>query len=268
VSVGGSNLKAMELSASKEFASKLEYLPEIGSTNTFLLEAAQSLAWPDFSVVVTDNQTAGRGRMDRTWVAQPGKAVAVSVLLRPNGVSLEQYGWFPLLAGLAMRNAVASLIDEEVVKLKWPNDVLVAGEKISGVLSELLPDGKSVVVGAGLNLTQSKEELPIVNATSLKLHGVSGFTLDDILVRYLASLKRLYESFLDSSADASASGLLDEVLVASGTVGREVQVILPDDSSFVGHAAGIDPQGRLLVAMTNPAEIRAVAAGDIQHLRQ
>ena len=258
----------MELSASREFASKLEYLPEIGSTNTFLLEAAQTLGWPDFSVVVTDNQTAGRGRMDRTWVAQPGKALAASVLLRPVGVPLDKYGWFPLLAGLAMRNAVASLLDDDSVKLKWPNDVLVLGEKISGVLSELLPDGKSVVVGAGLNLSQSKEELPIVNATSLKLHGVTGFSLDDILVRYLGGLKRLYEEFLDAAADPAQSGLLDEVLQASATVGKEVQVILPDESSFVGHAAGIDMNGRLLVALNQPTEIRAVAAGDIQHLRQ
>ena len=268
MSVGGSNLKAMELSASKEFASKLEYLPEIGSTNTYLLEAAQKFDWPDFSVVVTDNQTAGRGRMDRSWIAQPGKALAVSVLLRPQGIALENYGWFPLIAGLAMRNAVASLIDEELVKLKWPNDVLVAGEKISGVLSELLQDGKSVVVGAGLNLTQSKEELPIANATSLKVHGVVGFGLDDVLVRYLASLRRLYEEFLAANADAASSGLLDELLSVSATVGKEVQVILPDESSFVGHAAGLDPQGRLLVAISNPTEIRAVAAGDIQHLRQ
>lgn len=260
---------AMELTTSREFASRLEYLPEIGSTNTYLLQQAKdSVDWPDFSVVVTDNQTAGRGRMDRVWVAQPGSALAVSVLLRPVEYGITSYGWLPLAAGLAMRNAVATLLHDAEVSLKWPNDVLVDGEKISGILAEVIEDGSAVVIGAGLNLLQTKAELPIPTATSLALHGVSGFTLDDILVRYLAAFRGIYENFNSNLGDPEASGLRLEVIEASSTIGSKVSVQLPDESIFEGKAVGLDNQGRLLIAMADPLEIRAVAAGDITHLRQ
>jgi BirA family biotin operon repressor/biotin-[acetyl-CoA-carboxylase] ligase len=269
VSVGRANLKAMELTASQEFASRLEYLPEIGSTNTYLLEHSKNPAdWPDFSVVLTDNQTAGRGRLDRVWEAKAGRSLAVSVLFRPSGFGIENFGWLPLAAGLAMQNAVASLIHDADVKLKWPNDVLVNGEKISGILAEVLPDGKGVVIGAGLNLGQTKSELPIPTATSLALHGVTGFQLDDVLVRYLASLKRIYEELTDLAGDVEGSDLKNEMLSVSSTVGSEVLVSLPDGTSFAGKAIGLDSQGRLLIATENPIEIRAVAAADIEHLRQ
>ena len=270
MSVGGSNLRVMELSARSEFSSKVLYLPEIGSTNTELLALASHSPdeWPDFSVLLTDNQTAGRGRLDRSWVANPGDALAVSVLLRPQAFDITRFGWLPLMAGLAMTNCVQSLIYEAEVSLKWPNDVLVNGEKISGILAEVLPTGDGVVIGAGLNLRQTKLALPVPTATSLALHEVEGFELDDILVRYLASLRRLYKQFSDVSGDAEASGLRSEVLEASSTIGSQVLVQLPDGSEFTGKAAGLDNDGRLLVAMSDPLEIRAVAAGDIKHLRQ
>ncbi len=270
MSVGGSNLEAMELKLSSEFASRIEFLPETGSTNTDLLAFAVSKPelWTDFSVLLTDNQISGRGRLDRRWVAKPGAGLAVSVLLRPTKFSIESFGWLPLLAGLAMKNAVASLIEDAPVSLKWPNDVLVDGEKISGLLAEVLPTGDGVVIGAGLNLTQSKDELPIPNATSLKLHAVTGFELDDVLVRYLSSFRRLYEELSDASGDPELSGLRSSVQEACSSIGANVKVILPDGSGFSGKGVGLDNTGRLLVAMSDPLEIRAVAAGDIQHLRQ
>jgi BirA family biotin operon repressor/biotin-[acetyl-CoA-carboxylase] ligase len=260
----------MELSASSEFSSNVLYLPEIGSTNTELLAQATHSPqdWPDFSVILTDNQTSGRGRLDRSWVANPGDALAVSVLLRPKAFDISRFGWLPLMAGLAMTNCVRSLIYEADVSLKWPNDVLVEGEKVSGILAEVLPTGDGVVIGAGLNLRQNKLALPIPTATSLALHNVQGFELDDILVRYLASLRRLYDQFSDESGDAESSGIRAEVLEASSTIGTQVLVQLPDGSEFTGKAAGLDNDGRLLVALSDPLEIRAVAAGDIKHLRQ
>jgi BirA family biotin operon repressor/biotin-[acetyl-CoA-carboxylase] ligase len=167
-----------------------------------------------------------------------------------------------------MRNAVSSLIEDAPVSLKWPNDVLVAGEKISGLLAEVLPSGDGVVIGAGLNLRQTKEQLPIESATSLALHGVTNFELDDVLVRYLASFKRLYEELSDAKGDAEVSGLRQAVQDASSTIGSNVKVLLPDGTDFSGKGVGLDATGRLLVAMSDPLEIRAVAAGDIQHLRQ
>jgi BirA family biotin operon repressor/biotin-[acetyl-CoA-carboxylase] ligase len=100
------------------------------------------------------------------------------------------------------------------------------------------------------------------------LHGVENFELDDVLVRYLASFKRLYEEFSDASGDAESSGLRQSIQEATSTIGTSVKVLLPDGSEFSGKAVGLDATGRLLVAMSDPIEIRAVAAGDIQHLRQ
>lgn len=259
---------AMDLSASQEFASRLQYLEEIGSTNTYLLERADDPDWPDFSVVVTDNQTSGRGRLNRSWESKKGKSLAVSVLLRPVEFGIAKYSWLPLIAGLAMQRAVASLLDSGEVGLKWPNDVQVNGEKISGILAEVTSAGTAVVVGAGLNLLQSKAELPIPNATSLALCGVTGFSLDDVLVRYLAALKNLYLDFSAEQGDPVRSGLLESVIEVSATVGKQVEVTLPGNTKFTGTAAGIDSEGRLLVAIAEPTEIRAVAAGDIEHLRQ
>ena len=241
-----------------------------GSTNADLLGLAvdKPESWTDFAVLVTDNQNAGRGRLDRQWISEPGAGLAVSVLLKPTSFGMTSFGWLPLLAGLAMQKAVASLIEDAEVSLKWPNDVLVAGEKISGLLAEVLPSGDGVVIGAGLNLRQSKQELPIENATSLKLHGVENFELDDVLVRYLASFKRLYEEFSDAAGDPEESGLRQAVQGASSTIGSNVKVMLPDGTDFDGKAVGLDGTGRLLVALSDPLEIRAVAAGDIQHLRQ
>ena len=270
MSVEGSNLNPMDLKLSSEFASRIVFLPVTGSTNTDLLAFAEKEPekWGDFSVLVTDNQIAGRGRLDRQWEAKSGAGLAVSVLLRPKSFGLENYGWLPLLAGLAMQTAVSTLIENADVQVKWPNDVLVNGEKISGLLAEVLPNGQGVVIGAGLNLTQSKEELPISNATSLKLHGVENFSLDDVLVRYLASFRRLYEEFSDASGDPEFSGLRNAVQEACSSIGANVKVILPDGSEFSGKGVGLDNTGRLLVALSDPLEIRAVAAGDIQHLRQ
>src|SRR5690554_6496201 len=117
----------MQLPLSQTHASRLEFLPECESTNTELMSRAAD-AWPHFSVVATASQTAGRGRLDRVWVAPPGQTLAVSVLLRPT-FSLEAYGWLPLVAGLAMARAVEQFVPASVT-VKWPNDVLIDGLKV------------------------------------------------------------------------------------------------------------------------------------------
>lgn len=264
----------MHLPLSHAIAGHLVVLPEIGSTNVELVARASAADLPDFSVLVTDTQTAGKGRLGRSWVAPPGTTLAISVLLKPRTLptgaepraDIPRLGWLPLLAGLAMTRAVGSLVSSHAVSLKWPNDVQVDGLKVSGILTELLPQGHSAVVGAGLNLTMTQADLPVPTATSLTLAGVQEDGLADrALSAYLQHLRKLYETFSNSGLDATASGLREAVTRACSTLGRRVRVELPNGSELYGTAESIDELGRLVVR--TGADEQRVAAGDVTHLR-
>jgi BirA family biotin operon repressor/biotin-[acetyl-CoA-carboxylase] ligase len=252
----------MEFRRSRTVVPVLEYLEEAGSTNDVLVQRASDL--PDLSVVVTASQTGGRGRLGRIWVAPPGKALAISILLKPIGLPLESYGWFPLLAGLAMSRAVSQFVPAGVA-VKWPNDVHIDGAKVSGTLAELLPDLSGVVIGAGLNLTFARDELPTDTSTSLLLAGVDPVDPDAVLAAYLTQFTTLYREFLTAGGDPVASTLHDSVVEGCETIGRSVRVELPSGDDLLGTAVGIDDDGRLVVR--SDVGITAVAAGDVTHLR-
>jgi BirA family biotin operon repressor/biotin-[acetyl-CoA-carboxylase] ligase len=259
----------MPLPLSQAIAPRLEFLDECGSTNTELMRRAAD-AWPHFSVVATGNQTAGRGRLDRVWVAPPGQALAVSVLLRPS-FPLDGYGWLPLIAGLAMARAARQALPEastSSVTIKWPNDVQVDGLKVSGLLAELLPAADGVIVGAGLNLTIPADGLPTPYSTSLILHGAEPEDLlDRALAAYLRELKALYSEFAEHGGDAEASGIRRLVEQQCSTIGEQVRVELPGGATRFGRATGIDGSGRLVYTDRADASVQAVAAGDVTHLR-
>ena len=276
----------MEFPISRGIGARFEYLDEAGSTNDVLVTRAtgpDAPAWPDLSVIVTDNQTSGRGRLGRTWLAPSGKSLAISVLLRPRletgPLPPNRYGWFPLLAGAAMTQAVRSVVhaaapppgDEDTprheVTLKWPNDVLIDGYKVSGILSELLPDASGLCIGAGLNLSLDEHDLPTLTSTSLLLVTGSVPIADEVLAAYLSALSTLTVNFLAAGADPVASGLHAEVSALCGTLGAAVRVELPGGQDLVGTAVGLDRDGRLIVEDQANGELQAVAAGDVTHLR-
>jgi BirA family biotin operon repressor/biotin-[acetyl-CoA-carboxylase] ligase len=259
------------LPRSAAVAARLEVLDETPSTNDDLVSAAaDAVAWPDFSVVVTANQTAGRGRLGRVWVSPPGSTLAVSVLVRADAsLRIDALGWLPLAAGLAMTRAVReALPGRDDVSLKWPNDVLVGGRKISGVLSELVVgEAPSVVVGAGVNLTMTEAQLPVPTATSLVLAGAQHPDADGILSGYLLAFRGLLDAFRAAGGDARASGLQAAVTDACGTVGSRVSVELPGGKVLAGVARGIDVSGRILVQADGSPDLTPVSAGDVTHLR-
>ncbi|MGV8970434.1 MAG: biotin--[acetyl-CoA-carboxylase] ligase [Microbacteriaceae bacterium] len=265
----------MKLPRAKKEANGLIVLNEVGSTNDALRERAASERVPEFTVIVTSKQTAGRGRGGRVWVAPAGGTLAISVLVRPTlpgGEPLDttHFGWFPLIAGEAMRRAVHSLVPERRVGLKWPNDVQIDGRKVSGILTELLPDAASLVVGVGVNLELAEAELPVPTATSLALAGAveRGDALADaVLATFLTEFRLLCSSFIAVGADAAASGILDAVSASCTTLGREVRVLLPDGSDIVGVALSLDESGRVVVRSNTDGRVSAVAAGDVTHLR-
>lgn len=260
----------MDLPLSRALVPRLEWMERAGSTNEVLVLAASgpsAAAWPSFAVVATDDQVSGRGRLGRTWSAPAGKALAVSVLLRPRA-DTALWGTLPLLAGAAVRRAVAGLLPGHPVALKWPNDVLIGGSKVSGILGELLPDARGLVIGAGVNLTLAADELPVPTATSLVLAGApaSSLGVDAVLSAYLRELSSLYAAWSDADGSARDSGLLDELASTSATLGRAVRVELPGGAVRTGTATAIDDDGRLVVD-TDDGSPLVVAAGDVTHLR-
>ncbi|RZU64332.1 BirA family biotin operon repressor/biotin-[acetyl-CoA-carboxylase] ligase [Microterricola gilva] len=273
---------------------RFEALAETGSTNDELVErasGAEAAEWPDLAVLVTDNQTRGRGRLGRTWLAPTGKSLAISVLLRPvvagGALPLEHFGWFPLLAGAAMTRAVRAVVDSAhelrvaeavaagesdvaeapAVRLKWPNDVQISGYKVSGILSELLPDAAGVVLGAGLNVSLDEHDLPTLTSTSLTLVTRRPVSPDAVLAAYLTELGELYRAFLAAGGDAVASGLHAEVSALCGTLGQDVRVELPGGGELLGTATAIESDGRLRVREQRSGDETSVAAGDVTHLR-
>ncbi|MGW9112812.1 biotin--[acetyl-CoA-carboxylase] ligase [Microbacterium sp. NPDC055683] len=239
-------------------------LAQTGSTNADLVRAVDG--WPHLGVLVTRDQRAGRGRLDRTWIAPPGAALAISVVLRVPGLPLSARSWIPLAAGLAMRDAVAAQAPAHAVGVKWPNDVLVADggglRKICGILAEAAQD--AVVVGAGVNTRLAADELPVPTATSF---AALGLTADDdaLVAAYVTRLDDLLGRLSRAEGDAVASGVRDEVAAACVTLGREVTVSLPDGGALRGTATAIAPDGRLVVDAVE-GDV-AVSAGDVVHVR-
>jgi BirA family biotin operon repressor/biotin-[acetyl-CoA-carboxylase] ligase len=220
---------------------RVEVLASATSTNAVVAERARAGEEAGLCVVA-EEQTAGRGRLDRTWVSPPRAGLTFSVLLRP---ATDQLGWVPLLGGLAVVRAIREQTGVDAV-LKWPNDVLVGEKKAAGLLAEAV--GGAVVLGVGLNVTTRAEELPHAMATSLALEGARTTDRDTLLRSVLRAL-----TF--NPADRAAYREL------CSTLGRKVEVHLPGLKVVRGVADAVDEQGRLVVDGT------PYSAGDVVHLR-
>jgi len=250
---------------------EIEVVPSTGSTNADLLARALR-GEPEGVVLAAEEQTAGRGRMGRTWTSPPRAALTFSLLLNP-AVPPARRGWLPLLTGVAVAAAVTEVTGIRT-GLKWPNDVLagnvLAGEgKLAGILAEAA--GDAVVVGIGLNVSTEPAELPrplpgALPATSLRAAGAQAPDREELLLAILAGFERWYRPWRQASGDPDRSGLREEYVRWSATIGRTVRAELPGGQALSGSAAGVDPDGRLLVRVSSGAEV-AVAAGDVVHLR-
>lgn len=241
---------------------EIRVLPQTASTNADVAAAARSGA-AEGLVVVAETQTAGRGRLGRTWAAPPRSGLTFSVLLRP-ATPPSTWGWLPLLAGVAVAEAVTEHTAVPV-GLKWPNDVLATdGGKLAGILSELVPGpaGGAVVVGVGLNVTARADELTgFPAATSLALAGAAVTDRGSLLRALLRALGSGYAGW--QAAGGAAVAVYSEACM---TLGETVRLSLPGGDEVVGAAVGIDADGRLQVE-TPDGRLRAFSAGDVEHLR-
>lgn len=246
----------------------LDVVASTGSTNADLLaEAGRGAA--DRTVLIAEEQVRGRGRLDRTWTSRPGAALTLSVLWRPDGVPADRLGWLPMLAGVALVDAVAELSAAVPAALKWPNDLLVGPSrgKAAGILAEMTAvsgGGPGVVLGIGLNVSTPATELPW-GATTLTAHGFTG-SRAELAVALLGHLYRREAAWREAGGDADASGLRSDYRSRCASLGSRVRVERPGGDHLVGTAEDVDPQGRLLVHPDGGERV-AVAAGDVVHLR-
>ncbi|HEY0935432.1 MAG TPA: biotin--[acetyl-CoA-carboxylase] ligase, partial [Trebonia sp.] len=207
-------------------------------------------------------------RLGRSWTSTPGASLTFSVLLRPAAVPAGRRGWLPLLAGVAVASAVRSAAGAAAV-LKWPNDVLVGGRKLAGILAEQASDGDAVVIGIGLNVATPAGALPVspsgLPATSLLAEGTPA-SGEALLLEILAQLEGRYTRFR-ADPDPVRAGLLGAYSSLCATLGQAVRVELPAGRVLTGTASGIDPGGRLLVTEEAGRRVTPVSAGDVVHLR-
>ncbi len=230
----------------------VRWLTEVDSTNRYVLDEARAGA-PAGLVAVAEHQTAGRGRLGRTWVAPPAASLLMSVLLRPD-LPADQRHLVVIAAALAMAEAVEAETGV-TAGLKWPNDLLVGDRKLAGILAEA--SGDAVVVGIGVNLhwEDVPDELTEI-ATACNLEGGRPTTREAVLGAFLAGYQTRLANLIATRASYEAR------LV---TIGRRVRIEQPA-GVLVGVAVGIDAAGHLLVRSDDETTV-TVAVGDVVHVR-
>ena len=230
-----------------------------GSTNADLAAAA---GLSNSSVLTTEEQLTGRGRSGRDWFCPAGAGLMFSVLLREPAIPADRRGWTGAVLGLAIVRAMGR-VSGVTARLKWPNDVLIAGQKCAGILGEVA-DGE-LIVGAGINVSLGLAELPRQDATSLCL---AGGRLDRaaLLAGILDEFAELLGRWVRASGDIDASGLRAEYRQSCATIGAEVLLLLPGGSQSTVLAVDVAADGSLVV-VDRAGVRRSYAAGEVVHVR-
>ncbi len=239
--------------------SRIDVVESTGSTNADLIAQAVDPE-VDGRVLVAEHQGSGRGRHERSWASPPRAQVAVSILVRPSGIDPAVLGWLPLLTGVAVVDAVRATTGLDA-KLKWPNDVLIDGRKVAGILAEVASAGEqpAVVIGTGVNVSLTEDELPVPHAISLTLAGAGEVDRDELVLAMLRAFAGHFTRWRAANWDI-------EVVAAAyrdrcATLGAQVRAELPGGNVLTGVATDVDAFGRLLIGD------RPVSAGDVTHLR-
>ncbi|MGI5221233.1 biotin--[acetyl-CoA-carboxylase] ligase [Nocardia sp. CA-290969] len=240
------------------FFTGVEVVESTGSTNADLLARADDPE-VDRLVLLAEAQEQGRGRLARQWASPPRAQISLSMLVRTAGLDPELLGWLPLLTGTAVVDALRSATGVPAA-LKWPNDVLIEGRKVAGILAEVAAGPRpAVVMGIGVNVSLGADELPVPHATSLTLCDVPDPDRTELVLALLTEFARRYTTWRDSGWDTAT--LADAYRERCATLGTPVRAELPGGGLLTGIARDIDSAGRLLIGE------EAVAAGDITHLR-
>lgn len=244
-------------------------LPEVDSTHAWIrreLAAGRPLA--PLTIVTTEDQQAGRGRHQRTWVTPAGTAIALSIYLEPGQLPLNTWSWLTMMLALSVNTALQEHY-HVAAELKWPNDVLVApGNKICGVLAEILRTSgptPALVVGCGLNVHQNRSDIPN-GGVSLASLGCADVDRNDVIERILTTFKQWYDRWLAAAGDAVTSGLHAAVTKHCATLRQECILHLPDGSTVLGQSAHLTTTGALHFT-PHTGDSFDVSAADVEHCR-
>ena len=235
----------------------IERIDTIDSTNEELIRRARAGAEPQ--VLIAREQTAGRGRLGRSWVSKAGEGLYMSILIRPN-IPIDKAPLLSLIMGLAAVSAVKEVTGIEA-NLKWPNDLVIAGKKVAGILaaSEIKETNlEFVVIGIGINMFQEQfpEEIS-ATATSLKLSGGT-FSREDLENSIVKSFNRYYDIFI---REESFRAFTEEYNSLTVNVDRRVRVIEPGNE-YEADSLGVNEDGELIVRLDS-GEIRNIRSGEV-----
>ena len=222
------------------------------STQSDLAELVNSKSVKSGEVIVTEFQSAGRGRLERTFEAPTHSALLFSLYIEPKR-RRSDWGFISHLAALSMHEVISSDLPIKT-SLKWPNDILIGDKKVAGLLAQQIGDG--VIVGIGLNVAMGADELPVPTATSLALAGSKNLDRNLLLSAFLNHFEIIFKEW-DSGSDFS-----EEYCQISSTLGRQVRVEVLGRDSIEGKAVAITAQGALI--LSDGAEVNV---GDVVHLR-
>ena len=234
----------------EEYYARIQRVADTGSTNADLIADESA---PHSALLIAEHQSAGRGRLGRPWSAPAGTQLIFSTLLRVNAADLERLGTLTLAAGLALTDVIDS------AALKWPNDVLIDGKKLCGILAEASPanagDGSyRVVLGIGLNHLLSVEQLPVPHATSLALEGID-IGRAELEERVFAALAKRLRQW-----QANSPGLMVDYRAVCSSISQRVRLQAPT-GDVTGVVETVADDGRIVI------DGAAYSAGDVTHLR-
>ena len=224
-----------------------------GSTQDDLYQLASTESAIPKTILASEYQTSGRGRLDRTFTAPAMSALTFSLYIEPK-VERDEWSFLTLLAGLSVHEALAALDPQVSVGIKWPNDLLIGEKKFVGMIAQATKKG--VVLGIGINVGMSADELPVENATSLALEGFSNLNRNEILACIINHFEINLEMWEHDQS------FLAHYRSASVTLGKDVEVTLPGGGVIRSKAVGISNTGALLLE-----DGSEVTVGDVVHLR-
>ena len=251
--------------AGKMIGHRLFYYDEIGSTNDEAFRLGEKGA-PEGLVLVADSQSSGKGRMQRIWYSPPGANIYTSVILRPPAGMLQSTQ-IPIAAGVAAAETINDFCPGRAW-IKWPNDVLIGGKKVCGILAQIKMSGQAVdfvVVGIGINVNLAREQFPQdiqEIATALAIEAGREISRPELIIRLYENMTKWYRELIQNGF----ASVRERWLNRSEMIDKTVSIVFHNEA-VSGKAVGLDEDGSLILLTANNQKM-SVSAGDATILKE